>query len=130
VRAAMVEWGTVPKTPIAMTMSGSKVHDCTSLVPGTRRAIEAHGFRRSHGSYLACLRLIAALRLASSATVNSMGRLCAGRGQGSTGLDGVGCWHHRRRRLSGKWRWHHHPDYYPCCHRAGRASPVIVLGSR
>ena len=73
VRAAMVEWGTVPQTPIATTMSGSKVHECGSLAPGTRRAIEAHGFCRSHGSYLACLRLIAARRLASSATVNSMG---------------------------------------------------------
>ena len=59
VRAAMVEWGTVPQTPIAMTTSGSKVQECeSSLAPGTRRAIEAHGlFRRSHGSYLACLRL-------------------------------------------------------------------------
>ena len=47
VRAAMVEWGTVPQTPIATTMSGSKVHECGSLAPGTRRAIEAHGFRRS-----------------------------------------------------------------------------------
>ena len=73
VRAAMVEWGTVPQTPIATTTSGSKVHECGSLVPGTKRAIEAHGFCRSHGSYLACLRLIAAQRLASSATVNSMG---------------------------------------------------------
>ena len=73
VRAAMVEWGTVPQTPIATTMSGSNVHECGSRAPGTRRDIEAHGFRRSHGSYLACLRLIAALRLASSATVNSMG---------------------------------------------------------
>ena len=56
VRAAMVEWGTVPQTPIATTMSGSKVHECGSRAPGTRRSIEAHGFRRSHGSYLACLR--------------------------------------------------------------------------
>ena len=73
VSAAMVEWGTVPQTPIATTTSGSKVHECGSRAPGTRRAIEAHGFRRSHGSYLACLRPIAAPRLASSATVNSMG---------------------------------------------------------
>ena len=75
VRAAMVEWGTVPQTPIATTMSGSNVHECGcgSLAPGTRRATEAPGFRRSHGSYLACLRPIAALRFASSATVNSMG---------------------------------------------------------
>ena len=73
VRAAMVEWGTVPQTPIAIAIRGSTVHECGSRAPGTRRAIEAHGFRRSHGSYLACLRPIAALRLASSATVNSMG---------------------------------------------------------
>ena len=73
VRAAMAEWGTVPQTPIATTMSGSNVHECGSLAPGTRRATEAHGFRRSHGSYLACLRPIAVLRFASSATVNSIG---------------------------------------------------------
>ena len=61
------------QTPIATTTSGSKVHECGSRAPGTRRAIEAHGFRRSHGSHLACLLPIATLRLASSATVNSMG---------------------------------------------------------
>ena len=59
VSAAIVEWGVVPQTPTATTTSGSKVHECGSLAPGMRRAIEAHGFRRSHGSYLACLRPIA-----------------------------------------------------------------------
>ena len=73
VNAAMAEWGAVPQTPTATTTSGSKVNECGSRAPGTRRTIDAHGFRRSHGSYLACLRPIAALRLASSATVNSMG---------------------------------------------------------
>ena len=73
VSAAMVEWGTVPHTPIATTTSGSKVQVCGSRAPGTRRATEALGLHESHGSYLACLRPIAALRLASSATVNSIG---------------------------------------------------------
>ena len=73
VSAAIVEWGTVPQTPTAITASGSKAHVCGSRAPGTRRATEAHGFRWSHGSYLACLRPTAAPRLASSATVNSMG---------------------------------------------------------
>ena len=40
----------MPQTPMATTTSGSKVHECGSRAPGTRRAIEAHGFRRSHGS--------------------------------------------------------------------------------
>ena len=69
----MVEWGTVPHTPIAITTSGSKVQVCGSRALGTRRATEALGLHESHGSYLACLRPIAALRLASSATVNSIG---------------------------------------------------------
>ena len=73
VSAAVVEWGMVSQTPNATTTSGSKVHVCGLRAPGTRRAIEAHGFCRSHGSYLACLRPIAAPRLASSATMNSMG---------------------------------------------------------
>ena len=53
VSAAIVEWGTVPQTPTAITTSGSKAHVCGSRAPGTRRATEAHGLRRSHGSYLA-----------------------------------------------------------------------------
>ena len=73
VSAAIVEWGVVPQTPTATTTSGSKVNECGSRAPGTRRAIEARGFCRSHGPYLACLRPITAPRLASSATVNSMG---------------------------------------------------------
>ena len=73
VSAAIAEWGMVPQTPTATTTSGSKVHVCGSRAPGTRRTTEAHGFRRSHGSYLACLRPTAAPRFASSATVNSMG---------------------------------------------------------
>ena len=73
VSAAIVEWGTVPQTPIAITTSGSKVHLCGSHAPETRRAAEAPGLRKSHGSYLACLRPTAVPRLASSATVNSMG---------------------------------------------------------
>ena len=73
VSAAIAEWGMVPQTPTATTTSGSKVHVCGPHALGTRRATEAHGFRRSHGSYLACLRPTAAPRLASSATVNSMG---------------------------------------------------------
>ena len=58
VSAAIAEWGMVPQTPTAIATSGSKVHECGSRAPGTRRSIEAHGFRRSHGSYLACLRPI------------------------------------------------------------------------
>ena len=54
VSAAIAEWGMVPQTPTATTMSGSKVHVCGSRALGTRRATEAHGLRRSHGSYLAC----------------------------------------------------------------------------
>ena len=73
VSAAIAEWGTVPQKPIAITTSGSKVHVCRSCAPGTRRATEARGLRASHGSYLACLRPTATPRLASSATVNSMG---------------------------------------------------------
>ena len=46
----------VPQTPTATTTSEPKVHMCGSRAPGTRRATEAHGFRKSHGSYLACLR--------------------------------------------------------------------------
>ena len=53
VSAAMVEWGTVPHTPIATTTSGSKVQVCGSRAPGTRRATEALGLHESHGSYLA-----------------------------------------------------------------------------
>ena len=79
VSAAIVEWGTVPQTPTAITTSGPKVHVCGSCVSGTMRATEAHGLRMSHGSYLACLRPTATPRLASSATVNSMvdGNACA-----------------------------------------------------
>ena len=73
VSAAIAEWGTVPQTPTAITTSGSKVHVCGSCALGTRRATEAHGLRMSHWSYLACLRPTATPRLASSATVNSMG---------------------------------------------------------
>ena len=77
VSAAIVEWGTVPQTPTAITTSGSKVHVCGSCAPGTRRATEAHGLRMSHGPYLACLRPTATPRLASSATVNFDGNDCA-----------------------------------------------------
>jgi hypothetical protein len=46
---------------------------CESCAPGRRRSTKALGLRKSHGSYLACLRPTAALRPASSATVNSTG---------------------------------------------------------
>ena len=49
VSAAIVEWGTVPQTPTAITTSGLKVHVCGSRTPGTKRATEAHGSRWSHG---------------------------------------------------------------------------------
>ena len=122
----------MPQTPIATTASGSKDHECGSLAPGTRRAIEAHGFRRSHGSYLACLRPIATLRLASSATVNSRwGRQLAGHGHGhgqdstGTGRGGVGCRRHRRRWQAGKWGgvgcWRHRR-----CWQAGSGDTTAV----
>ena len=131
VSAAITEWGMVPQTATATeTTSGSKVHVCVSRAPGTRRATEGHGFRRSHELYLACLRPTAAPRLASSATVKSMGTTTrrswsrqyrSGRSGLQAPSSSVSTAEVARLSPSGR--------YSRQC-RAGRESPAIVRGPR